>query len=248
MQRMDFYNLCGLKLDESFTRRAPKGSFCVIKPVKHGTVDKFSSEIADIIAPSQKNLDDPSKTGFYDFVEYAVSELINNVNQHARGKGFISAQYYPKKEHMVQICIADIGMGIRDSFLNSHSPLSSKASSDRESIELALLPEASSKTHMKDPISGESENQGVGLTILREIIVQTGSDFVIVSGEAGIYISGDSQRQFTLPSPYKGTIVSFSFHRSKMSEYEKLLEDAKVKHGLGLSEMPEALSGVFGDG
>jgi hypothetical protein len=248
LQRMDFYNLCGLDLDESFTRQNSKEKFCVIKPVMHGSVGKFSSQIADIIAPSQKEEVDPSKTGFYDFVEYAVSELINNVNQHAIGKGFISAQYYPSKGDMVQICIADIGIGIRNSFLDSHSPLSSKASSDREAIELALSPEASSKTHIKDPYTGGTENKGVGLTILREIIVQTGSNFVIVSGEAGIYISNNSQRQFTLPNPYKGTIVGFSFHRTKMGEYEKLLEGAKVKHGLGLSDMPEALSGIFEDG
>lgn len=248
MQRMDFYNLCGLNMEENFIRQEPQGRFSVIKLVKHGNVEKFSTDIADIIAPSQKDEVDPSKTGFYDFVQYAVSELINNVTQHAKGEGFISAQHYPNLDGMVQICIADTGMGIRNSFLNSESPLSREASTDKKAIELALTSETSSKTHIKDPLSGETENQGVGLTILREIIVQTGSDFVIVSGSAGIYISDNNEREFTLSNPYQGTIVGFSFHRSKMSKYEELLEGAKAKHGLGLSEIQEAFSSIFGDG
>lgn len=245
MQRMDFYELCGLELDENFVRRDAKEKFRVIKPVKHQSVDECSSAIADIIAPSQKEEDDPSKSGFYDFVQYAVSELHNNVTQHSKGKGFISAQYYPNKDNMVQICIADIGIGIRESFSDSNSPLRSKASSDREAIELALLSETSSKTHIKDPWSGGTENQGVGLTLLREMIVQTGSDFVIVSGDAGIYTGSDSNRHFALPYSYNGTIVGFSFCRSKMSEFEGLLEGAKVRHGLGLSHMPESFASIF---
>ncbi len=118
MQRMNFFRLCGLNLEEKFSRHPSQNKFSVIKELGHGQSAALSTEVADVIAPDQSDEVDPDKTGFYDFMEYAVSELINNVLQHANGRGFISAQYY-KKSDRVQVCIADIGIGVRASFIDS---------------------------------------------------------------------------------------------------------------------------------
>ena len=233
MQRMNFFDICGINISESFSRHDPTGRFVDIKRIgrKHRIdTGKLSEEVADCIAPDQKELSDPEQTGFYDGISYSVSELINNVIQHSNSYGFISAQYYPK-EDLTQIVVADVGIGIRQSFIESDSPYSDKATTDREAIELALTAQVSSKTHGKYAVGG-AENAGVGLTLLKHVALNSGGDFLVISGNSCF----KNDNWLTLKNSYQGTLVACSFKRSNLDNFDQLLENAKVSSGLTIDD------------
>lgn len=241
MQRMNFFEICGININESFSRHNSTGRFVEIKRIgKKHRIDtaKLSEEVADCIAPDQKELSDPEQTGFYDGISYSVSELINNVIQHSNSYGFISAQYYPK-EDLTQIVVADIGIGIRQSFIESDSPYSSQATTDREAIELALKAQVSSKTHGKYAVGG-AENAGVGLTLLKHVALKSGGDFLVISGNSCF----KNDKWLTLKNSYQGTLVACSFKRSNLDKFDQLLEEAKISNGLTIDDM-SIFSGMF---
>jgi hypothetical protein len=96
LQRIDFFNQCGISLDESFTRHTPRGRFLPIKRIGRDdtsrSIEQLSTEVATCVAPDQANCTDPRLTSLFDCIEYAISELALNVKQHSQGVGFITAQ------------------------------------------------------------------------------------------------------------------------------------------------------------
>lgn len=243
LQLMDFFTVGGITTVEEFTRDSSTNRFVGFKRIgKNGETDtsKLSTQIADCIAPDLSDETDLSKTGFYDCIEYAVSELMNNVIQHSRGGGIVGAQHYAKSG-ITQIAIADDGIGIKESFERNGSPILSKIDDHADAIYQALLPQISSKTHNVEAWSSESVNAGVGLTLLRSIAQFSGGEFLIVSGDAAY----KNNKRFIL-SPghnYHGTYVAFTIKRSRADSFDDNLERAKIIHGL-MSPADE-FSGVF---
>ena len=94
LNRMDFFRQCKLHVDEDFFRHPPAGRFLPITQIGNTDSDMQASSVADFFAPEQIDSDDPEKTGVYDYICYAFSELINNVIQHSHGQGFYFAQKY----------------------------------------------------------------------------------------------------------------------------------------------------------
>lgn len=124
-------------------------------PFKHLT-DKVFTDLADC--------EDPLLTGPFDLVEYAASELINNVLQHAEGSGYVAAQVYPKSG-LVRISVADSGIGIRQSFQQNRPPFWDDAMTDLDSVRTALQPKVSSRMHLSSGWGGSGVNAGVGLSM-----------------------------------------------------------------------------------
>ena len=185
LQRMDFFNLAGISTDETFSRRNSVTNFVELKHIGRGaSIDtaSISTNIADCIAPELANEVDPKKTGYYDCIEYAVSELMNNVIQHSGGSGFIGAQYY-RKRNTTQIAIADTGIGIMQSFFDSGSPHRKNIANHRDAMRQALLPKTSSKTHIIEPYGSGPVNAGVGLTLLSAVAMISGGEFLLISGD-----------------------------------------------------------------
>lgn len=241
MQRMNFFKLCGIHVNESFSRHDPAGRFVDIKAIgKNHRIDtgKLSEEVADCIAPDQKDLVDPEQTGGYDGISYSVSELINNVIQHSNSYGFLGAQHYPKSD-LTQIVVADIGIGIRQSFIESGSPHARQVETDRLAIELALKAEVSSKSHGIYAVGG-AENAGVGLSLLKDVALSSGGSFLVVSGDSCF----KDDKWLTLKNSYQGTLVACSFKRSNLDDFNQLLENAKIKNGLTIEDV-SIFSGMF---
>lgn len=124
LQRMDFFRLSGLDLPESFVRHPPSGRFvplCRIDARTQNGVQEVCTALARCVFAEMADSDDPETTGPFDMVEYATSELINNVIQHARGPGYVAAQVYPQSG-LVRLAVADCGIGIRQSFAEYEPP------------------------------------------------------------------------------------------------------------------------------
>lgn len=227
MQKMDFFNHCGIKLQKNLIDKSPETFVKFNRIGSGGSTDsgKIANEIASCLAPEQANETDPDKTNFFDSIEYCVSELMLNVVQHSRGVGFIGAQSYPEK-NITQIAITDCGIGVRDSFIQNYSPHTRRMKDDLEALSIALQAGVSSQSHISSPWGGGCENAGVGLTILRYIAIASGGGFNLVSGCGAII----NDKKFSLNSDcrFAGTYASFSFINSNLCNFSDYLEKAKI--------------------
>lgn len=230
MQRMNFYRLFDIEMEEPFTRRDPSSRFVPFECIKGRSsdlADLLGQQIAACIAPEEARMevlfsdDDSSQTGFYDGIVYSVSELVKNVQQHSKGTGVIGAQYYPSTG-LTEIAIADVGVGIHNSFIESGSPLAAKMKNDAEALELAIQPEVSSKTHLD--VIGLGENRGVGLSLLTWLATHSGGSYVLASGQG--FLTPNSVELFPCGS-FPGTFVCMSFKRSSFAHFQNMLENAK---------------------
>lgn len=237
LQRMDFFKLSGLDLPEAFMRHDARGRFVPLHRVDGSLarrVDELSQQIAACVFPAQAELDDPERTGPYDIVAYAVSELINNIIQHARGPGYVAVQRYPKKP-FVCIGIADCGIGIRQSFADGRPEFWDPAMTDLDAVRTALLPRASSKAHLGSAW-GSRTNEGVGLSMLKEITAGADGVFTLGSG-AGFFQANTLQtrpwpNEVQLLAPYQGTLCSLLLSKEKLGNHQALLLQAKQRLGL----------------
>ena len=234
LQRIDFFSICGVRLPEDFHRHDAGSRFVELRQIGgegSASVAELSTDIAYCISPDA-NLDDPEQSGLFDLIEYSVSELANNVKQHAKATGFTMAQYTPRTD-LVRVGIADHGIGILRSFAENGSPLWKPEWTDADAIATALQPKASSKSHLTSPW-GESVNAGVGLTLLKEICLLTGGNFFLASGKAALSqrASDEAPKQMQLATAFQGTVCVLAFVRAKISNFPAILHQAKTTVGL----------------
>ena len=157
LQRMDFFALCGVPLPEAFRRHDPSGRFVPLRRIDaslRGQVDRVCAELAACIFPELADSDDPETAGPFEMVQYAASELINTVIQHANGPGFVAAQVYPHSG-FIRLAVADTGIGIRGSFEETKPAFWHPQMSHLDSIRTALQPKISSKMHLASGWAGD---------------------------------------------------------------------------------------------
>lgn len=234
-QRMDFFTHCGIKFPEKFRRHDSTGRFVSLRRITSADerqVTAISEEIAGCLFPDQAALYDPELTGPYDLVQYATTELINNVIQHSRSAGFILAQVFPK-QNTVRIAIVDFGIGIRGSFAETSPSFWDASMDDVDSVALALQPKVSSKMHVTTGWSAGTVNAGVGLSITKELAHDTNGIFTLAS-HAGFYQSNhcsahNSSVELTLPQPFPGTLCALQVAKDKLINNVQLLQNAKER-------------------
>lgn len=246
LQRINFFAVCGLQMAEDFRRHDAGSRFVELRRIGgqgSASVAELSTDIAHCLSPDAANVDDPEESGLFDVIEYSVSELALNVNQHAKATGFAMAQYTPRTD-LVRVAIADHGIGILRSFTENGSPVCKPGWTDADAIGAALQPKVSSKLHLPSPW-GEPVNAGVGLTLLRELCIQTDGHFFLTSGN-GVFLqmAGRGQPQpKMLPSYFQGTICVLAFVRGQISNYPELMH--KAKQSLGLLPSSEKFGSLF---
>lgn len=245
---MDFFALCGFALPEAFRRHSSSGRFVPLQPIdggSRGRVRDLCSELARCVFPEQADLDDPELTGPHDMLEHAASELINNVIQHARGRGYVAAQVYGGSG-LVRLAVADSGIGIRQSFEESLPPFWDPKMTHLDAVRTALQPRASSKTHLPSAW-GETGNAGVGLSILKEVARHADGLFTLISG-SGFYQHNHFERrrfpaELTLPHPYLGTVCALQLSKQKLGNLQLVLQSAK--QGIGLLQPDHRFDDLF---
>ncbi len=228
LQRINFFKICGIEIEEDFIRHDSTGKFVEIKSLKSCDIGELSTEIAECIAPELVDEIDSNKLGFFNCIEYSISELGNNTVQHAQStNSYINAQYseYPD---LIRVAIVDNGIGIKESFFINDSPHKESIITHLDAILKALEPEASSKKHLN--IWGESPNAGVGLTLLKSISEKINGTFIMFTGNA--FYSLDEEEIFDEELAFQGTLCSFTFKRSDIQNFNNLLYEIKKDLGL----------------
>lgn len=248
LQRMDFLALSGVPLAEKFRRHDAAGRFLPLCPVDgttRGNVDKLCADLAGCVFPELAESEDLEATGPFDMLQYAASELINNVIQHARGPGYVAAQVY-LKSGLVRLAVVDAGIGIRESFEETRPIFWDPKMSHLDAVRTALQPKVSSKMHL--PVAwGEAVNAGVGLSMLKEVARHADGLFTLISGN-GFYQHNHHERR-TLPSElnlgqsFPGTVCSLQLSKQKLGNLQQILQAAKK--GIGLIQPDRRFDDLF---
>ncbi len=225
LQRIDFFQTAGLNLPEDFFRRDRADRFVPVREISvvGSNIGVIATEITECFAPEGFILNP-----FYPLLQYALGEVLSNCKQHAKAMGFVAAQYTPRDDR-VHFAVADIGIGIRESFRQSQSPHFRESMTDLEAVTLALRPYVSSVSHLPH-IYGRPSNMGVGLSMLREITLKLHGSMFLASGRAWwTYDVEGRERQgdLTGESRWSGVICALSLRRNAVEDYSKHLAEAR---------------------
>lgn len=239
LQRIDFFKQVGLELPESGERRDAAGRFVPIEEIGEnaGKPEEIASKMAECVAPGGYLGNEP-----FQLVQYAGGEIVTNCKQHARGAGFVSAQYVQGKD-FARLAIADCGRGIRRSFEETNSPHFRAGMTDAEAIETALRPRVSSTTHLPHAY-GASPNKGVGLSMIRELMQESLGHMLLISGRSWWWQDGRKaprSGQFAGERSFQGTVCAVTFKREEIVNYRGMLHSAKSTLGLTVAPPPDNL-------
>ena len=188
-------------------RRAPDQRFSELQRVddiEH--VDGITETLVDVTQP------DGNALRIYSHV---VSEALNNVCQHSDAGGFCLAQYYPN-HNRVRVCIADYGIGLRQS-LAAFQP-----DSDQDAIDCALAAGVTGRAIRLG--QREVRNRGIGLSAIRGLVTQNQGELMIWSG-TGIRREG-GQIEFREGPHWQGTLISVTMPRNEFPRsYRDVMRD-----------------------
>jgi hypothetical protein len=120
-------------------------------------------------------------------IKYSLIELLRNVVQHANSPtgGLAMAQYFPSTG-LVEVVVADLGIGIRSS-LTARYP---EIDTDYKALRVAMQPHISG-TFRAGGYASMSDNAGLGLFFIKEISSLSKGGFFLGSGRALANVWGD---------------------------------------------------------
>jgi anti-sigma regulatory factor (Ser/Thr protein kinase) len=199
---MGFFENFGLyDLGKQGQSRAPQGRFSVIRRV---TPDTDNDRIAhEIVQVQQANAE------AYQIFQHIVSEALNNISQHSTAEGFTASQYYDSQGRSA-FCIADHGCGLRTALRRFD------LSDDAEAIRKALEAGVSGRSRTQQLAEPEQmRNRGVGLSIIRQLIVKNGGQLRIWSGSAA-YTEEGNEIEVRSVTPWNGTLLSAILPRDRI--------------------------------
>ncbi len=149
--------------------------------------------------------------GNLDTIGWCLNEIMDNVSNHSRESvGFFEIQLHRKNKRLA-ICIADTGVGIRESLRQRRT-----ARSDEDAITLAMGHKYTrdSKTYQGNGLWGLNELVRAGKGML---VVSSGNGIVRIEGESSTHQSG------RLPIGYGDTIIDFQIPYDEPIDIEKTL-------------------------
>lgn len=158
-------------------------------------------------------------------VRYSFIELMRNVVQHSKspGGGLAIAQYYPKSE-LVQIVVADAGLGIQTTLARKYPELDT----DLKALKLSTYPYVSG-TFAPGAYNSMGDNAGLGLFFIKEIAMRAQGGFFLGSKSALIDYWGNSDGTFsrdykTTAGVWPGTFAMIQLRKGNIAMYESMLE------------------------
>lgn len=136
-------------------------------------------------------------------LSYLLGELIDNMNEHSRGKhGYIFSQYL-KKEGCIDLVLADDGITIFGSYVRSKKYLEEIGASEVKALTFAN--EGRSTKNLPN-----AENRGYGISSSKKMLVEgLGGSFFMLSGGAFHRYDSSGSVYVKLPETinWSGTII-----------------------------------------
>ena len=185
-----------------------------VKNEQHGNEvgNKIAAEIASLIPshqPAISALEPPPKINsvFYPLA-YIFTELIDNALRHGRGRGFshasvcLCAQYHPPRG-LIRLAVVDDGCGFLATF-QGRSDIQAK--SHAEAIRTGFRPYTSSKRDVG--LFSDTQHQGLGLTICRDLALRSEGNVAVVSGNSWITNPEAHDEQSRITPFWRGAALS----------------------------------------
>ena len=230
LQRIDFLSQLQVEIPENFVRHDAADRFVPVQILSFakGSVDRIASEITRCTLPNA-----PPEDDVYRLLQYAAGELLSNAKYHSAGRAFVCAQFFPAR-NLVRIAVADDGIGIRGSFLNTSRE--GEADTPDNAIRLALQPKVSSALLRPNfnPYAGQN-HKGVGLSITR-ILAKESFGQLSIATEDGWFdeIRGREQARHRESVFFPGTLVAVSLNRDQIADYAAMHARAMSEIGMDI--------------
>jgi hypothetical protein len=185
--------------------RATKNYLPITKlpPIERDTVLGDYEEQIMKIAMMDKRID-----SFKTSLKYLTSELVNNVNEHARVDNYwLLAQYWDFPNKTCEIVLADCGIGYKESYQGTPY----QVSTDTEAI-LNALEGKSSKKELQ---------RGYGIPSIARLFVDGyGGKLVILSGKSIVYYNQKEKKIIDLNSYWQGSLTVINFNLKTVNPYD----------------------------
>lgn len=173
--------------------------------------NRIAQTIATLVSSSNEMRDalEPSAGSRIFFpLAYIFTELIDNGLRHGRGRGYqhanvwLSAQFHPPKA-LIRIAVADDGCGFLATFQGREDL---KVKSHADAIRAGFRPFTSSKRDVG--LFADTQHQGLGLTICRDLAARSDGEISVVSGNSWI-VNPERHSERSRNAPYwQGAILS----------------------------------------
>lgn len=158
-------------------------------------------------------------------VKYSLIELLRNVVQHSGSRigGIAMAQYYPNSG-LVNLCVADIGVGVKVSLTEAYPELET----DLQALKLATLPHVS-RTFGPATYTAMRDNAGLGLFFIKQIASLAAGSFFLGSKEALMDLWGSEEGQqkklykLARNGGWPGTFAYLQLRRDSIAEFDGIL-------------------------
>lgn len=160
--------------------------------------------LSEFVTQQAKNVEDDEKY----LLRMWITELLTNANDHAMSAdfGFWVCGLYNHSDHNIRICVADSGIGIKQSLVNADKL--SRNISDSDAIVKALEEGMTSRT---------GKTGGLGLKHISSYVKSHGGSMTILSGTGKVYLARKTKRVKRNHQKYQGTIVSVMFNTRLIS-------------------------------
>lgn len=145
----------------------------------------------------------------------AMLELFVNAQIHSQTKHiYTCGQFFPKR-HTIEFCIADTGIGFKETFLRRFD----KPVSAVDAIQWAVQDRNTTKVGIPG---------GIGLALLSEFVKLNKGKLQIVSDDGYYQYDCDGEKSEKLSKPFPGTVVNVEFRTDDSSNYSLVSEANKA--------------------
>jgi anti-sigma regulatory factor (Ser/Thr protein kinase) len=193
--RMQFWETLDMKSPKIVNKNPTEGKFLPLQ-----VFNKNKKNVSDVVIQLIKLINKNASTEYRESLSICLQEIVNNFFDHANASNdlpcLIAAQSWPKS-NLVQIAIADAGIGIRSSLAGNmelHQQLSLE-----NACKMASQYGVTSK-----PNAGHS---GYGLALAKGLMEKSGGKYILYSGNEIFTCKQGMTKSETLGCIWDGTLL-----------------------------------------
>lgn len=213
--RMHLWEAVGLKAPARYNEYSSEGKFVPIETLRsRDQVNDCSARVMAIA--SRARLSKEAKES----LDIAISEIMDNCFAHAGIEdgglhGLACAQYWPRGD-LLQIAIADMGIGIR----------SSLECADKEEVRARAALENCCElaTQLHTTSKSQKGHAGYGLALSRQLVSNNGGTMGVYSGHEWLHVAGTDSQNGDQSVGWPGTLVLLEFDTKSIISTQKVYQ------------------------
>lgn len=222
--RMELWESVDIVSPVKVNKRSPSGKFL---PVQR--FDKDNRNVSNVVSRLQEIVANTASEATKNALDNCLQELINNFFDHANSDVMlpclVAAQSWPKGK-LIQVAIADAGIGIRASLEENHNLQGELRGGN--ACEIASKYSITSK-----PGNGHS---GYGLTLTRDLMEQANGNFILFSGKELFSYTNGVPKSYSIPAEWKGTLLILEWNIDTTLDAKCVYRGWPIPNGFNANE------------